>query len=146
MKKLSISIGEDVLGLVEAKKEKLGVDRSYVIGQTLETHFTLIKFMKKEIFQTFVNKELLLFADAANSTMFTARTIPYFPRMIEDAFKYEDIGLKWEVDEEELMKKLNQLSFAHYIAIIDFCDDFWADGKKNPFGDFYERIEKIKAL
>lgn len=144
IKKLSISLDEDVLKLVEEKKEHLDTDRSSVIEVSLEWYFALINHCKKDLFNTFNDSELLLFIDSLKSTKFCAKTIAYLPRMVADAIEYEHLDVKWEVNKEEILDKLNSLSATHYHSIVDFSQYYWAETKKDAFGDSFERIKKLK--
>ncbi len=64
-------------------------------------------------------------ADSLNGTAQVAEFIEYLWHEVSDACHLDGLGSKWEVDEEELVRKLREAETSTIFALADAIEQFW---------------------
>lgn len=107
-------------------------------NRDLGRYYTLLKYALKEVALT--ENEAMCIVDSLNGTMFLDNTIRLLYATIEDAFKFENTHLKYNINADELIEKLKKASNGYLFALVDAVELFW-ENKED-----IELIEKLKKV
>jgi len=138
VQKLSISFMESTMKEIEKRYHTDG-ERSMVINRSLERYFDLLARTRRELRQMFNDKEMGLILDALNGTaFFDTFGIYLVQHEIADAISMDGLDKKWEVDGKALRDKMNALTDAQKLAIVDAVQVWWdrvANGEQPEYGE-----------
>lgn len=101
------------------------------VNRSVERYLVLVQVGNREIRNVFTNAELYLITDVCNGTSFEPFSLAVENNLIaislHDAFHFQPnfYGSKWNVDEQELMVRIRQLSIVGQIALIQFMETYW---------------------
>lgn len=98
---------------------------AFVCGRrsALERYYEVLDRTRAGLREQFSKAELALLADVCNGTLWDPHTLALIGANVEDA---EDSYFEtWKVDRAALLKKLNGLSFAEHVALVDAIERFW---------------------
>lgn len=103
-------------------------NQNYGIIAAIEALMTIRKYSLNEIKGIFTPEEWSFLVDSLNGTMTTdafrcnAGALAYH---CQDADKLDDLGEKWEIDIQELMEKIKDLTAAQVDAVYFRVEQFW---------------------
>jgi len=89
-------------------------------------------------------KEWMLVADALNGIWLLEepRHVHYTELEIADGIRLNKLDTKWEVDGDELLRKVHALDYARRLAIVDVVERLWCD----PQADFAVKLREWGVL
>lgn len=127
MAKTSITMPEHILAAMDGRSHRgAGEDRSSIIWRSLARYLAIISRAKLDMAKRFDRQECALILDACNGTAFMDTiSIQLLPAGVEDAIEMDGLDKKWQVDGAELMRKLNSLSYAERMALVDAISLWW---------------------
>jgi hypothetical protein len=133
-KNVSIYIHDHVYSLIAERD----TNRSSIINRDLERLYKLYHRALKSIDLTL--SEVWLILDALNSSLMTADTAGLLWVNIAESIELDDLDKKWDVDGNQLVEKLKNLSPFENMSIIDASERFWncKDADRNE-----ETIKKL---
>lgn len=101
------------------------------VNRSVERYLVLVQVGNREIRKAFTDAELYLITDVCNGTSFDPFSLAVENNLIamsiEDAFQFSPkfYGSKWNVDEQELLVRIRQLSIVGQIALLQFLETYW---------------------
>lgn len=113
--------------------------RSTIIDRLLERHFDLMERGRRDLRRLLNDKEMGLILDSLNGIGFFDSVAIYHVDMeVIDAIEMDHLDQKWEVDGKALIDKLNALTDAQKIALVDAVATWWnrvAKGEQPEYGE-----------
>lgn len=133
-KNVSVYIHDHINSFLENRNE----NRSLVINRDLERLYKLYHRALKSIDLTL--NEVWLILDALNSSFMTVDTAGLLWVNIAESIELDGLDKKWDVDGNQLVEKLKNLSPFENMSIIDASERFWncEDADRNE-----ETIKKL---
>lgn len=125
VQKISISLMENTMKEINKRIDFEG-DRSPAINKQLDRYFSLMDRARRELRSILSDKEIGLILDALNGTGFFDTFSIYFVGMeITDAINMDELDKKWEVDGAALKQKMEVLTDAQKVALVDAVGVWW---------------------
>lgn len=138
VQKLSISFMDNTMQEINKRYHTDG-ERSMVINRSLERYFDLLARTRRELRQLFSDKEMDLILDALNGTaFFDTFGIYLVQHEIADAISMDGLDRKWEVDGKAMLDKMNALTDAQKLALVDAVQCWWdrvVSGEQPEYGE-----------
>lgn len=88
-------------------------------------------------------EEISLILDSCSGTLFESHTVPLLWANIADSIRLDGLDWKWNVEGSALVKKLQGLSYAGGLALVDAVERFWIE--PNPMDEALARAGLTKG-
>ena len=123
--KFSISLMPNVISEIEARAHATGGERSATINRMIDRYTTLLNDSRRHLREILTDAEIGLVLDVFNGTLFAEPfSIQLVAKEIEDSL-VDGYAEKWKCDGPELVHKLNGLSYADQVALVDAVERWW---------------------
>lgn len=136
--KFGITIMDNTMQEINKRYHTDG-ERSMVINRSLERYFDLLARTRRDLRRLFSDKEMGLILDALNGTaFFDTFGIYLIQHEIADAISMDALDHKWEIDGKALVEKMNALTDAQRLALVDAVQCWWdrvANGEQPEYGE-----------
>lgn len=107
--------------------DKYGETFNAIANRDIERFYDLLEMQRRDLIKNFSENELKLILDASNGTLFdpVEVSVQNIHIGIEDAIEFDGLDVKWNVEGEQLIKKLSDIDYLTAMALIDFIEYFW---------------------
>lgn len=139
VQKLSVSLMPETMTQINKRIDYEG-DRSPAINKQLDRYFSLLDRARRELRAILTDKEMGLILDALNGTGFFDTFSLYFVGM-EIADAVGDLAEKWEVDGSVLVAKMDALTDAQKVALVDAVGVWWNRVAKGEQPEYKEALQ-----
>lgn len=138
--KFPISINPELS--LEIERRNAGENRSGAISKMLSRYLYVLADARRRLRDEFSEGEISLILDALNGIgHFDVHAPSFVNAEIADAISLDQLDAKWKVDGPALVAKLNALSYADKLAIVDASERWW-----NRVGAGEQNLSPVEAL
>jgi hypothetical protein len=105
---------------------RFGIAPGDVFNRDLGRYYEALRQARAALRQQFDTPEISAILDTLNGHWFAEpESVAWIPAEVEDAIGLNDLDRKWQVDADELLRKLGSLSFMESCALADAAERFW---------------------
>ncbi len=113
--------------------------------EELDRYNAILWIGRQNLKQMLSESELAFIFDACKSLCFEAST-PHFLRMrVQNAIRFEQLDVKWNVDEVALVEKLRTFDTATLYALADVIEQFWMDAQWTNVTKIFRELDERRA-
>lgn len=116
---------------------------SYMITQQIVMFDDLLKRTRKSLKNIFTSEELYLLFETFNCvgyhTNISAKKVILW--LIQDAIEFEHMHIRWNVDSDILVYKIEKLTEFEAFTVITIINAFWNNASKYKDGNFSELFD-----
>lgn len=141
-KKHSITLYARAADFIRARGEvSPGDNMSAVINASLERYAAVLAAGRRSLLDLLDESEMGLIIDALNNPMFREPSaISVITASIEDAIDMDAAAAKWGVDDAALLEKLQGLTYAEQVALVDAVERWWLSEQQS--GDYLDALRR----
>ncbi|UZQ52398.1 hypothetical protein [Clostridium kluyveri] len=116
---------------------------SYMITQQIVMFADLLKRTRKSLKSIFTSEELYLLFDTFNCTRYCShmRAKDFILWEVSDVIDLEKLNIKWNVDSDILVNKIEKLTEFEAFTVITIINAFWNNASKYKDGNFSELFD-----
>lgn len=126
--KKSVLLDKQIVGVIDRfSNSNINNDFSAKLNEIVEEFNDVINYTKTEIMNYFKENELLLIANCLKNSFYNPRTSPKMTLAanIEDSIALNNSNNTYNVDEGQLLEKINNLSEFQCYTIIKEIQSYW---------------------
>lgn len=123
----SISIDENVAQLINDYKKSTITEFSSKLSEIVKSHFKMLEREELRLKNYFTENEWKLIYDACNGTIFS-NNIQFKAQLyynVADAIELYNYNIKWDVNKNEILNKIQNLSEFECYAITILVEKFF---------------------
>lgn len=124
--------------------EKSNVNLSAQLREDMQTFQEIVTTAERGLNEHFEFSEAMLIVDVLNSFYFLPGHFPSLPEIlaaeVDDGCRLNGLGLKWQLNREAIVKKLQALTPIEAYAVFHMARIVWA---MNGEGNFSENVQRI---
>lgn len=123
--KTSVTLDPRILAEID-RRAVYGASRSEIISSHLARYFYMLARARRTLRELFSDGEAMLIVDCLNGTGFHDTFGVYLvAHEIADGIALDGLARKWSVDGPALLAKLNALTDAQNLALVDSVVSWW---------------------
>jgi len=127
MTNITVRMSPEVEKYLDGAKSKSGAaNHAMECWIACETH------AKRRLKGKFTVSELCAFIDLMNSTIIPVTFADSFRHEFEDGCAFECLEEKWDIEKDVVLSKMDTMSMAEYIVLVQWSKEFWDDCNRIP--------------
>jgi hypothetical protein len=139
-KTVTVAVTEDQMKTIEARLDSWVTSKTARVTDDLETYWSVLRIGLERVRQVLTSDEAKVILEVQNGAAVLGHPAIWIKGglalNVQDGIELNKLDEKWDVDGEDLLRKIQRLGSGEIAALLDWCRTMWERCDDN---DYWEK-------